>query len=130
MFAGEKVWDDGCLAPNYRHSSLFCTFYEPDCDLVDNTTVVRCHGEVVEETDRFGACADQIIRTHRDAIYPDGVIPSHHLGNDDLGPDTIGMETQDPPIVEINETCVMADWENGMPDSSFTGLECRFEASG
>src|SRR5712691_5056020 len=126
---GEKVWNDGCLATNYRHSSLFCAFYEPDCDLVDNKPVVRSHGEVVEEADGFGARADQIIRAHRDTIYPDGIILPHHLSNDYLRSDVIGMEAQDPAIVEINETRVMANRENGTPDFSFTGLECRFEAS-
>src|SRR5207245_3888959 len=84
---GEKVWDDSCLTANYSHSGLFCSFYQPDGDLVDNTAIVFGHGEVVEETDGFGACADQIIRAHRDTIYPDGVVLAHHLSNDDLGPD-------------------------------------------
>jgi hypothetical protein len=39
------------------------------------------------------------------------------------------METQDPAIVEVDETCVMADRENGMSDSPFTSLECGFEPS-
>jgi hypothetical protein len=39
------------------------------------------------------------------------------------------METQDPTIVKIYKTGVVADWENGVPDFPFTGLESRFEPS-
>ena len=87
------------------------------------------HGKVVEETDGFGACADPIIRAHRDAIYPNSIVLPHQLSNDNLGPDVIGMEAQDPAIFEINKTCVMANRENRMPDSPFTGLERRFQQS-
>jgi len=39
------------------------------------------------------------------------------------------METQDPTIVEVDKTCVMADWKNRMPNFPFTGLERRFQQS-
>src|SRR5713226_5481625 len=87
------------------------------------------HGEVVKETDGFGACADQIIRAHRDTVYPDGIVLPHQLSNDDLGPDAISMEAQDSAIVEVNETRVMSNRKNGMPDFPLTGHERRLEPS-
>src|SRR5437016_1045922 len=126
---GEKVRDNGCLTPDYCHSGLFCAFYQPKGDFLDNTAIVFGHGEVVEKANWFRACADQIIRAHRDTIYPDCVILPHQLSNDDLSPDTIRVKAEDPAIVEVNKACVVANRKNGIPDFPFAGLECRFEPS-
>src|SRR2546427_12841736 len=39
------------------------------------------------------------------------------------------MKTQDPSILEVNKTRVMADRKNRMPEFSFASPECGFEAS-
>src|SRR4029077_8380217 len=85
--------------------------------------------KIVEKADRFGTCADEIIRTHRDTIYPDRIVLPHQPSYDDFSPDAIGVKAKNPSIVEVDKSCVMADREDRMPDSPFAGLECGFEPS-
>ena len=54
-------------------------------------------GQVVEQRDRLGADADDVVDVHRDAVDPDGVVAAGLLGDDQLRADAVGAE-RDPEV--------------------------------
>ena len=49
-------------------------------------------GEVVEQRDRLGADADDVVDVHRDAVDADGLEPAGLLGDDELRADAVGRQ--------------------------------------
>src|SRR5712691_5697061 len=105
----QELWDDRCLSSHNCHPRLLCTLHEADRNLFNDGTVRSVHGHVVEEADGLRACADQIVRAHGNTVYPDRVKLPHHLGDEDLSPDTISMKAQHATLAQVDQTSVMAD---------------------
>ena len=49
-------------------------------------------GEVVEQRDRLGADADDVVDVHRDAVDADRLEPVGLLGDDELRADAVGRQ--------------------------------------
>ena len=56
-------------------------------------------GEVVEQRDRLGADADEVVDVHRDAVDADRVEAAGLLGDDELGADAVGARARCPRFV-------------------------------
>src|SRR6266568_2944946 len=101
------------LSSNNRHTGLLRAFDKADSYLVNDRAVRPTHRHIVEEADGLRACADQIISAHCHTVNPDSVILLHHLGDQNLRPDAVRMETQDPAMAQIHQSSVVAYRKEG-----------------
>ena len=69
-------------------------------------------GDVVEQGDRLGPDADQVVRVHGDAVDPDGVVALEGLGDDDLGADAVGGEREAGGLAQCEHARVVAGGEH------------------
>ena len=68
---------------------------QPEGDLAQQLGIGGLDGEVVEQRQRLGADADQVVDVHRHAVDPDRVEAPRLLGDDHLGADAVGGQ-RDP----------------------------------
>ncbi len=55
--------------------------------------------DVVEEEERLGALAHEVVDAHGHQVHTDGVEAAHLLGHHQLGADAVGRRHQDGPVV-------------------------------
>src|SRR5437667_12170040 len=72
--------DDGNLPADDRDVRHLRSPVEPDADLASHLAVVRLDRDIVDEGDRLGADADNVVHVHRDAVDPNRVPAAHLLG--------------------------------------------------
>ena len=65
---------------------------EPFADLAEHACVDPLDSYVVDQCERFGADADQVVYTHRDTVDADRVEASGLLCDDQLAADAVGAE--------------------------------------
>ena len=81
---------------------------QPDGDLAQQLGVGVLDREVVEQGERFGADADQVVDVHRHAVDPDRVETLRLLGDDHLGADAVSRERHTESRGDLDHARVMA----------------------
>ena len=72
--AADQLGQHRELAARDLHLGLLGAFLEADGDRAQHGRVGLLDRDVVDEGDRIGADADQVVDVHRDAVDPDGVV--------------------------------------------------------
>ena len=70
---------------------------QADRDLAQHLGVGLLDGDVVEQRERLGPDADEVVDVHRDAVDPDRVEAAGLLGDDHLRADAVGGERDPEP---------------------------------
>ena len=96
------------LAPTCRHPSA-----TPDTSSAIWAGSTAARRDVVEEEQRLGPLAHQVVHAHGHQVDPDGVEPAEGLGHQRLGPHPVGAGHQDrvravPVGVQLEEPAEVA----------------------
>ncbi len=73
----------------------------PATSALDVVGVERADGDVVEEEERLGALADEVVDAHGDEVDADGVEPARRLGDQRLGADAVGRRDEHRVAVAV-----------------------------
>ena len=84
----------GHLAADQRAAGLAAAVGHALDELLDVVGVELAHRDVVEEEQRLGALADDVVDAHRHEVDADGVEPAGGLGDERLGADAVGGRHQ------------------------------------
>ena len=80
----------GHLAADQRAAGLAAALGHALDELLDVVGVEPADGDVVEEEERLGALADEVVDAHGHEVDADGVEATGGLGHQRLGADTVG----------------------------------------
>ncbi len=81
---------------------------KPARDLLEHGGIRALDRDVVEQRDRLGADAHDVVDVHRDAVDPDRVEASQLLGEDQLGADAVGRHRDTQSRRDLEDAGVVA----------------------
>ncbi len=85
---------------------------------------------MVQESNGFCSCTDEIVRAHCYTVYPDCVVLLHHLSDDHLRPDVICMEAQNLVASSIDQPCIVTYGKDRESKLTLPGNEGCLKLSG
>ncbi len=106
--AVDDVADLGDLAAGNLDPGQLGAAAQPDADRAAELGISGRAEDEVDEGDRLGADADEVVDVHRDAVDADRLEAPELLGDDHLRPDPVGAEGDPGFVVEPQDARVMA----------------------
>ena len=102
----------GCFAAHQGAAGLHAALGHAFDDLGDLLGNVLAAGNVVQEDQRLGAGADDVVDAHGHAVDADGIVLVHVLGHTQFGAHTVGAGDQDRMLhtgaVQLKQTAETA----------------------
>lgn len=116
LFSPDHLSDLRDLATGDGHAGLPSALVEPPAQFREHVRLQDLHRDVVDDGERLGADAENVVHIHRDAVDPDGIVPSHHLGDEQLGSDAVSRDRQTQPTPQIEDVREVADRQHRSTD--------------